>query len=228
MSIAETIACPNCGATSENRKNCEYCGSLMVRFVDKNIAISDKETFVYNGLIDALENNLKFQRNAFENQVVITTITPYDDFYIFSQVSTANSLESFKNISGASLAIEFQFTINSPNEEVAIANRELLSKFKSSNIYELYTCEEFEYGFVYCINFGEDCEGAAVVLSEFINHVFDYPKHQTLNFNTQIASRNDIQRFHGGEEDSNINWSKVWTVVGVVIWALLIIIWRLF
>ena len=37
---ANVIKCPNCGASSTNHTNCEYCGSLLVRFVDKGIDLS--------------------------------------------------------------------------------------------------------------------------------------------------------------------------------------------
>ena len=33
----KAIVCPNCGANATNHENCEYCGSLLVRFVDQNI-----------------------------------------------------------------------------------------------------------------------------------------------------------------------------------------------
>lgn len=32
-----SIVCPNCGANAQNHENCEFCGSLLVRFVNKGI-----------------------------------------------------------------------------------------------------------------------------------------------------------------------------------------------
>ena len=59
------IKCPNCGASSTNHTNCEYCGSLLVRFVDKGIDLSTTSYLtndkVYDGLIDALKQNLERQ-----------------------------------------------------------------------------------------------------------------------------------------------------------------------
>ena len=59
------IKCPNCGASSSNHTNCEYCGSLLVRFVDKGIDLSTTSyltnDFVYEGVIDALKQNLERQ-----------------------------------------------------------------------------------------------------------------------------------------------------------------------
>ena len=37
----KTIVCPNCGANATNHENCEYCGSLLVRFVDQNIQYNE-------------------------------------------------------------------------------------------------------------------------------------------------------------------------------------------
>lgn len=37
----EAIVCPNCGANATNHENCEYCGSLLVRFVDQNIQYNE-------------------------------------------------------------------------------------------------------------------------------------------------------------------------------------------
>ena len=62
---ANVIKCPNCGASSTNHTNCEYCGSLLVRFVDKGIDLSTTSYLtndkVYAGLIDALKQNLERQ-----------------------------------------------------------------------------------------------------------------------------------------------------------------------
>lgn len=62
--------CPNCGASITNTMNCEYCGSLLVRFLDQNIDLS-KTTFLDNsyncdGLQEALEENLKMQASTSE------------------------------------------------------------------------------------------------------------------------------------------------------------------
>ena len=69
------LRCPNCGANASNHDNCEYCGSLLVRFVEKGIDLSqttyldDTETFP--GLINALKQNLQLQEST--NESVVTT-----------------------------------------------------------------------------------------------------------------------------------------------------------
>ena len=60
-----TIVCPNCGASASNHQNCEYCGSLLVRFADKNISIDENQfghsAFKFSGLEEALTKNLEEQ-----------------------------------------------------------------------------------------------------------------------------------------------------------------------
>jgi len=57
MENTMVLSCPNCGAAITNRKNCEYCGSLLVRFIDKGINLIGTEytsnVKVYPGLIGA-------------------------------------------------------------------------------------------------------------------------------------------------------------------------------
>lgn len=57
------LNCPNCGAAAKNHKNCEYCGSLLIRFVEKGIELPQhyrNNNKVFSGLIDALKENLEF------------------------------------------------------------------------------------------------------------------------------------------------------------------------
>ena len=65
METVSTIVCPNCGANASNFHNCEYCGSLLVRFVDKNIPLDEekysKQALKLEGLEDALTKNLEEQ-----------------------------------------------------------------------------------------------------------------------------------------------------------------------
>ena len=73
---AKVIKCPNCGASSTNHTNCEYCGSLLVRFVDKGIDLTTTSYLtndkVYEGLIDALQQNL--ERQELSDSIVETDI----------------------------------------------------------------------------------------------------------------------------------------------------------
>ncbi len=70
------LKCPNCGANATNHQNCEYCGSLLVRFVEKGIDLS-KTTYMTNegvfpGLAEELHRNLRLQKD--NPDVVVTDI----------------------------------------------------------------------------------------------------------------------------------------------------------
>lgn len=72
------IVCPNCGANTTNRKNCEYCGSMLVRFVDQNIAI-DRTVFgevEYKRIVLALKKNLELQKNLSSTEIIMTQTLP--------------------------------------------------------------------------------------------------------------------------------------------------------
>lgn len=72
------IVCPNCGANTTNRKNCEYCGSMLVRFVDKNIAIDQdvlgKDALSFSSVAVNLKKNLELQNELSSTDVVLTEI----------------------------------------------------------------------------------------------------------------------------------------------------------
>ena len=71
----KTYVCPNCGANTTNAQNCEYCGSLLVRFVEKGIDLSHtsylNNNAVFPGLVEELKRNLKLQSENL-NVVVVT------------------------------------------------------------------------------------------------------------------------------------------------------------
>lgn len=76
---AHAFVCPNCGANTTNRQNCEYCGSLLVRFADKNIAIDENQyghtAFRFAGLENALTQNLEEQARTYGRNHIHTLIT---------------------------------------------------------------------------------------------------------------------------------------------------------
>ena len=68
MEANQTLVCPNCGANITNCRNCEYCGSLLVRFTDKGIDIQKTAYFdnskVFNSLFNALKLSLKMRKQS--------------------------------------------------------------------------------------------------------------------------------------------------------------------
>ena len=61
----KTLVCPNCGANTTNTENCEYCNSLLVRFVDKGIDISNTsylfESCEFPTIVTSLRQNIELQ-----------------------------------------------------------------------------------------------------------------------------------------------------------------------
>ncbi len=61
------VVCPNCGQIASNNKNCEHCGSLLVRFPSLGIDLSDTayltNDHVIPGLIEPLNNWLYYYVN---------------------------------------------------------------------------------------------------------------------------------------------------------------------
>ena len=186
MEYIRSITCPNCGAQAKNLRNCEYCGSLLVRFVDKQISITPQTEFIYAGLVEALEQNIKMQKSVFKNQVVVTDIG--NGYCCFAQVISAHVLEAFGNNLNPALAIDLTFFVNSRDVRVAQEERNRLTRFKSSSIYELFTKVELENTYCYQIDFGEDSNGAALILSKYFTEVENYPKDATLCYNTTITT----------------------------------------
>lgn len=75
----KTVVCPNCGAAATNLKNCEYCGSLLVRFIDNNILLDESKyghkAIVFNGLKEALKRNLEEQERTYGRNHIHTNIS---------------------------------------------------------------------------------------------------------------------------------------------------------
>lgn len=72
MANQQTYICPNCGANINNTKNCEYCGSLLVRFVatghEDSIAHYKGEDKSFPWLKQELEQSIKEQRRLSKNK----------------------------------------------------------------------------------------------------------------------------------------------------------------
>lgn len=66
--MAEQNLCPSCGAPSNNRTNCEYCGSMLVRFNQLGLAFDPNrygaQADTFNGLKDVLRQHLEEQERT--------------------------------------------------------------------------------------------------------------------------------------------------------------------
>lgn len=199
---ANVIKCPNCGASSTNHTNCEYCGSLLVRFVDKGIDLSTTSYLtndkVYAGLIDALKQNLG--RQELSDSAVETGI-----FYkssptvklsrkrhgvatVFRSGSTTWSDGDPIKLGDKNrgLVIKFSFDKHAEGNDVSDERIERqLQDFKSLGSFPLFTPHTGIYvrpgsssrfrSQEYAIDFGHDVEGAARLISEVLTRVYGIP-----------------------------------------------------
>lgn len=204
---ANVIKCPNCGASSTNHTNCEYCGSLLVRFVDKGIDLSATSYLtnskVYAGLIDALKQNL--DRQELSESAVETGI-----FYkssptvklsrkrhgvatVFRSGSTTWSDGDPIKLGDKNrgLVIKFSFDIHAEGNDVSDKRIERQHQdFKSLGSFPLFTPHSGVYmrpgsssrfrSQEYAIDFGQDVEGAARLISEVLSKVYGIPEDAQL------------------------------------------------
>lgn len=219
------LRCPNCGANATNHQNCEYCGSLLVRFVDKGIDLSQttytSNAEVFPGLIQNLQQNLQLQTTT--NQDVLTGIyremgkedcesdamgsallsivRPGYSTWMNDQIISFGTGEN-----GLCICLSFWSLLDETDEEwIKKENQtqnERLARFESLNSFGLftphisYTGDSDDGGAYvfheYAIDFGNDAEGAARLISEILQKVYLVPLSERLEISTN--SGEDIEK----------------------------------
>lgn len=228
----KVIKCPNCGASSTNHTNCEYCGSLLVRFVDKGIDLSTTNYMtnekVYAGLIEALKKNL--ERQELNPGKLVTTDICYKSsstvklsrkrhgVVVVGRTGSAywNDGDNIKlSESNMGLVIKFSFDVIADGEDtsgVRIQNQfEKFQKLSSLQLFTYHTgiymrsgssnrfrCRE------YAIDFGQDYEGAARLISEVLDKVYEIPYDGKLTF---LAEDDNVKPIEIREETNEVNKS---------------------
>ena len=194
----KTYTCPNCGAQITNTHNCEYCGSSLVQFAVHGIDVTKTEymndDYVFPGLKEELEKNLKMQTEHPYSAVATEVFWEFRDggvnpFSIERSGSlvgwsdnTPIELESCDN--GLRTVLDFCKCNGSSYACKRFNDRHdsQLSKFKELDSFPLFTshyCHSINpgdgterYGYQYAIDFGEDVEGAARLVSEILTKVY--------------------------------------------------------
>ena len=224
------IKCPNCGASSTNHTNCEYCGSLLVRFVDKGIDLSttgyltnDK---VYAGLIDALKQNL--DRQELSDSAVETCIcyksSPtvklsrkrHGVATVFRSGSTTWSDGDPIKLGDKNrgLVIKFSFDIHAEGNDISderIEKQHL--EFKTLGSFPLFSFHSGIYvrpgssirfrSQEYAIDFGQDIEGAARLISEVLSKVYGIPEDVQLIYLNEEEPFADMRNENTYKEEQN-------------------------
>ena len=254
---ANVIKCPNCGASSSNHTNCEYCGSLLVRFVDKGIDLSTTSYMtndkVYVGLIEALKQNL--DRQELSDSAVETGI-----FYkssptvklsrkrhgvatVFRSGSTTWSDGDPIKLGDKNRGLVIKFSFDKHAEENDISDERTEKrhqKFKSLGSFPLFTSHSGIYmrsgsssrfrSQEYAIDFGQDVEGAARLISEVLSIVYNIPTDAQLiylreNENIKEETKMD-EKDSSGEDVSETMFTKaqkigLWISIIWLVFALL-------
>ena len=215
----KTYVCPNCGANTTNTQNCEYCGSLLVRFMEKGIDLSHtsytNNDAVFPGLIEELKRNIKLQ----EENPFIWVAT---DLFKITKVNGSNCNEETINIMSCvtwsdgtvspefedtdkiqlCIAVGFETYSDVDNKDVKHFNDEQdaqLAKFRQLDSFPLFTphngayTDEFgsaRYGRDYAINFGRDAEGAARLISEILIKVKGWSPTEPFDIFTNVGDDN--------------------------------------
>ena len=208
------LKCPNCGANATNHENCEYCGSLLVRFVEKNVDLSRTSYLsndkVYPGLIQNLKQHLQLQDAYLGKEFILTDIwrsveeskkQNYNGI-VLGVMPLVGSVypdgqKIFPNITdqkGLCICICFDPFLEEGNEYEEF-NRQMdirLERFQQLDCSSLfmmhqcyYTLESRERKAIsYSINFGQDVEGAARLISEIMEKVFLIPHDEKIDIFT--------------------------------------------
>lgn len=252
----KTYVCPNCGANTTNAQNCEYCGSLLVRFVEKGIDLSHtsylNNNAVFPGLVEELKRNLKLQSEN-PKKWVSTDLNKKvdnrsDSLCIMNGLSWGDgtvSPEFDGSKKGLCIAMSFSTYMDFTDDpDFKDYNDEMdaqLTKFRQLDSFPLFTGHNGTYkdgygrslyGREYAINFGEDAEGAARLVSEILIKVNGWSPTEPYDMFTNVG--NNINRAreawnaaHGlgtvsnfESTDSGLSNIIGW-VVGIIIWIVL-------
>lgn len=236
-----TIECPNCGAPATNMQNCNFCGSLLVRFADKGIDLS-KTKYINNetvipGLINELEKNLSLQESVkiAATDLYCKTNGETKNFCFVTSASMIGFLDNelaFPNSNGISLATCFTFDIYN-DASIDPIEIERHNRFKTLASFPLFTSHTSSCidnkgntftAYEYAIDFGKDVEGTARLISEVVSKVFGLDTTQPIDCYTDDFDKVQEHRRSLGlvyQDESGTNWKK-WIWIGIAIVAGLI------
>lgn len=192
--MMKTVQCPSCGASASNLQNCEFCGSLFVRFNDLNIITKDLYSkngefnkFIFPGLEKELSKNLSLQTK--ENWIV-TDVNLNNKIY--AQIVASKGIEDLlkkNNIKIPSISIHIPFGEHNKYEF------EKFQELEESRLFK-HTYDQ-ESGFHdYVIDFGSDARGASYLVSKILIEVEGIDPESELNYETSD--------FNGEKDSSNV------------------------
>lgn len=192
------IKCPNCGANTTNALNCEYCGSLLVRFEDKGIDLAHSsyldDSQTYPGIKNALKLNLAFQKSNSSESVVTDIYAKVGKDLVYLPTVLRSGYALFRDHTniptntkrGLCVIMGFEYYLDNGNTKRVRRNQkeeERHKKLKSLDIFSLFM-ERISFVkmdgydgkvYEYFIDFGEDAVGASRLISKIIAEVYGLP-----------------------------------------------------
>lgn len=192
METKGMLTCPNCGAAATNHKNCEYCNSLLVRFVEKGIEIDQsrygKDAWVFPGLNEMLETlSIKYKIfNGGDTFLIIADEIPLQGDF---------SISIMKDLS--------------PQQ---------IKNFKNTTFFPLFT----DNGDHYFMDYGKDLAGTANIITQLLVEVFGIsPNTDLINYSlwygntTEKYSAGKTVPLHKTDENAiceneETPWYKTW------------------
>ena len=198
METNKTLVCPNCGASITNYRNCEYCGSLLVRFIDNGIDLQKTSyldnTEVFNSLLNSLK--LCLQMNEQSSEIIALDIykspaRPIGSVQINAPCLFADGTP-IPNSTRNSLSIILEFHLQDENDKVMLG---MLKKLDCCPLFVERVSHISYLGFrrqvaEYYIDFGYDVEGAARLLSDIIRNVYLIRSEDRLNCFVNVGVAN--------------------------------------
>ncbi len=186
---AQAIKCPNCGANATNHQNCEYCGSLLVRFIDKQIALDENKyggkSVKLKGLEAALRRNLEEQERTYGRNHVRT------------------------NIICSSFGLELDVTNPKSQTEVYVPNEYFESSKCTLRISPTYQCKTDEQALVICVRFYEITD-KTVLVADQMSHGGEYERFNNYNYKAHERFKNlDIFKLFTLQIDDLVVCSKI-------------------
>lgn len=225
-----TVVCPNCGANTANILNCEYCGSMLVRYAAADISV-DKATFgenvdIISGLESEIKKNLSLQKFKTTDEIVITNIIAPDDSIIqILQTENCNigtnSSNPFSFYEKPSVALRITFEIR--DEGICEDEKKRLNWFKKQDYYFLFTQQNHLKGVYYYIDFGADAHNAAKLISAILAK--DYGINGDFSFETRKSVIDNSVNYSGIQVDTTTERVKKQMVIGSIIGAIICIIY---
>ena len=224
MAEEKTYVCPNCGKRTTNSENCENCGSLLVRFVEKGIDVKETpykdDSLLVPGLIKELETNLKLQEKYNNGVFVYTEISWLEESLIIYNYNDLYEIPDDTIPEKPQLVIDFNLWYRNESnwldkEETLIYNKKLdafLMRFTQLRSYPLFSFKENERGidesFYYkhfFLNCDQDVKGAARIISEVLIKVMGLSLSDNYKIETGYDDENEddiaVSTYHSKSQE---------------------------